>query len=1074
MRDDLARRSHAVLMRAVELDEHERARYVDEACASDPLLREHVAALLAAMEKSGGFLETPVLQSAGTVAPAPSLALPTHIRNYQIVRAIGVGGMATVYEAVQEQPRRRVALKVLRHGLGGTSAVQRFQFETEVLARLQHPGIAQIYEAGTHDDGHGWSLPYFAMEYVADAATITAYADAHKLTLEQRLSLFAEVCDAVQYGHQNGVIHRDLKPGNILIGGDGRPKVIDFGVARPSDAAQATITHDSGLGQLIGTLHYMSPEQCASTTAVDIRADIYALGVVLYQLLCGRLPHDLSHVPVPEALRIIREVDPRRPGAIDAHLNGDIDAIVMKAIEKDPERRYSTAGALAADIRRHLRCEPVEARPPTMAYRSLRFIRRHRWTLGAACFVLISIIGGAALSARFAYRAWLESKQRIAAEELAVAERDSARWQTYVASIAAAFGAVQVNEYTHARSHLLAAPEEHRDWEWRLLAGIAEGSEQTVTAHDDMIFGFALSPDGQRLATAGRDGGLRVWNAADGSLVTDCDGLPGVSIFSVAFSADANRLVTGADDGTVRLWDASTGQTLCTMGRHSERVESVSFSPRGLVASASADGQAMLWNADSAELVRRLEPQPGGIVGVLFSRDGGRLVAWGHDGLISLRDADDGAVLQYFSVSARIEAVALSDDGALLAAGGNDGRVLAWDAQRARLLQDFTSPVQPGAVRSIALSPDGSLIAAGQLDRDVSIYSIPRASRVAIIRGHGEAVSGLAFSPDADRLYTASWDRTFRVWRTSRALRPGRVTALTGHSDHVLGIAFAPDGSMLASASRDHTIMLWAPQNGTALSTLRGHAAAVSSVAFSPGGEQVASGSYDRTVRLWNVATSESEAVLTGHSGPVWTIAYSPDGKQLASAGDDAVIRIWDLATRTAARTLRGHAGRVTSVAWSEDGLTLASASRDESVRLWDPASGAVRHVLNGHESDVFAVLFSPDGRRLFTGSRDQSVRVWDVTNGACLRALTGHGQFVTSLAMHPYGTRLAAGSWFGEVVLWDPRTLEQVTSFKANYRPIRAVAFSPDGRWLATGSYDNTVRLFDAAPGRPAFQDAP
>lgn len=1063
MNASLARRAHELFQQAVELDGAARARFIQSACSGDPVLHGHLAGLLSALHRSGEFLESPVRGAGGDAVSRSPFAQSDTVRNYRILRVIGAGGMATVYEAVQEQPRRRVALKVLRHGLARTSAVQRFQFETEVLARLQHPGIAQIFDAGAHVDDHGLSLPYLVMEYIPDACTITAYAAQHSLSIRDRLTLFATVCDAVQHGHQHGVIHRDLKPGNILMDADGRPKVIDFGVARASDPALAWITRDAGSGQLVGTLHYMSPEQCAAGGDVDIRADVYSLGVILYELLCARLPHDLSQTPLADALRVIRESSPLRPAAVDPRLRGDLDAVTLKAIEKDPNRRYPTAAALAADLRRHLRGEPVEARPPTLSYRAARFVHRHRVLVGAACIVTLAVVGGAGLSGVFAIQTWRESQRRAAAERSAIAERDAARWQAYVASVAAALAAIQTQEYPHARTQLSAAPPEYRGWEWRFLDRLVAGDERTIPAHDDMVFGFATNADVSRIATGSRDGSLRIWDAATGERVADSEGTPGAAIHGIAFSPDGQRLVTSSADRTLRIWDARTGQSICTLAELAVESRFAAWGRDGQIASASTDGVAFLRDAASGTILRTFDDQPGGVHGVAFSPDGARLVTWNSGGAVWLRSGD-GEILRKLSFDGRIDRATISFDNTLVAAGGVNSRLIVWHAITGEPLHEFITSDGASNIRALAFSPDGELLASGQIARTIVLYSLSSGQRLRTLHGHAEAVSGLAFDAAGRKLLSTSWDRTIRIWSINPENRAGFIGLLHGHQDHVLSVAFSPAGGLLASASRDHCIRLWDPQTGSELGTLVGHAGDVSSVAFAPDGEWLASGSYDRSIRLWNVRTGAAETPPFRHAGEIWAVAFSPDGRQLASAGDDDTIRIWDLRSGRLLRTLSGHTARVNHIAISPDGALLASASRDHSVRIWNVQSGVVERVLTDHESDVFAVLFSRDGRWLFSGSRDQSVRVWDTATGRCERALTGHGQFITCLTLLADGTRLAAGSWFGEVVLWDVPRLEWVASFKASSRPIRGIAFSPDGSQLAIGSYEGTLRLFDAA----------
>ena len=325
--------------------------------------------------------------------------------------------MGEVYEAEQEQPRRRVALKVIKAAWATPELLRRFEQESQVLARLQHPGIAQVYEAGTADTGSG-AQPYFAMEFVANGRPLTRYAEAEHLSVRQKLELMAEVCDAVQHAHQRSIIHRDLKPGNILVDENGRVKILDFGVARVTDS-DAHATRQTDVGQLIGTLAYMSPEQAlADPLALDTRSDVYALGVILYELLAGRLPYSLGQT-LYESLLTIRETDPASIVAVDPAYRGDIQTIVSKALEKDKTRRYSSAADLAADIRHYLHDQPIQARPSTVAYQLQKFARRHKALVAGFAAAMIALIAGTVVSTWQAIRA-------SRAERAAIQERNTA------------------------------------------------------------------------------------------------------------------------------------------------------------------------------------------------------------------------------------------------------------------------------------------------------------------------------------------------------------------------------------------------------------------------------------------------------------------------------------------------------------------------------------------------------------------------------------------------------------------------------------------------------------------------
>jgi len=417
-------RIEAIFHEALEREPADREAFLAEVCGSDFDLRAEVQQLLKSHESADDFIEPPTDSLAAPDREGAAVLPPgKRVGSFTITRVIASGGAGTVYEAVQDQPRRTVALKVLRFGRSSAGAVRRFELELEVLARLRHPAVAQIYEAGTFDNGTG-SVPYFALEYIPEAKSIIAYADAARLNVRRRLELFAEVCDAVHHGHQRGVIHRDLKPFNILVDGGGQPKVIDFGIARATDSDIAVTTTETDVGQIVGTLAYMSPEQCAADPdEIDIRSDVYGLGVVLYELLCGRLPYEVKNRPITQALQVIQHELPRRPSVDRAALAGDIETIVLKALEKNRSRRYQSAGDLAADIRRFLNSQPIEARPPSWTYHLRLFTRRNRALVATGAAMLAILITSVIVSTIYAVRAThagrREAVQRNRAERIA-------------------------------------------------------------------------------------------------------------------------------------------------------------------------------------------------------------------------------------------------------------------------------------------------------------------------------------------------------------------------------------------------------------------------------------------------------------------------------------------------------------------------------------------------------------------------------------------------------------------------------------------------------------------------------
>lgn len=374
-----------------------RPALLDTRCGGDLELRSLVEKMLDHDRSGmGNFLNLPAFLSPETTSDGAPPSAPNQIGGYEILRPIGQGGMGVVYEARQSNPRRSVALKVLRTAMPSREMLARFRHEANILAQLRHPGIAHIYEAAVAEIPIGGGLhtsqPFFAMELV-EGRPLKAYAEEKRLDVTQRLTLMVAVCEAVQHAHEKGVIHRDLKSDNILVEGSGQPRILDFGVARLAAAEDEPRTLHTREGEIVGTLAYMSPEQVGGDPAqVDTRSDVYSLGVILYDLLTGCLPHNVRGLSLPEAARRIRDVEPPPPSVHNPELSGEIDWIIFKCLEKDRGQRYHSAQALAEDIQRHLHDEPVVAAPPTRLYRLRKAVRRNKGVVVAGLTILVLLV----------------------------------------------------------------------------------------------------------------------------------------------------------------------------------------------------------------------------------------------------------------------------------------------------------------------------------------------------------------------------------------------------------------------------------------------------------------------------------------------------------------------------------------------------------------------------------------------------------------------------------------------------------------------------------------------------------
>ncbi|MEO1129589.1 MAG: serine/threonine-protein kinase, partial [Planctomycetota bacterium] len=415
-------RIKAVFDEAVERPASEREELVHQRCGDDAELVRSVLELLRHDRTNVDVLDAARDTSAATSGALPAMPTLTQgaiVGGYVISDTLGIGGFGVVYRATQERPHREVALKLIRPGLASAKLLRRFELEAELLGRLRHPGIAQVYEAGAVETDAG-TQPFFAMELV-EGEPLDAYAAAHGLSSRQRLELFLQICDAVQHAHSKGVLHRDLKPSNVLVTPEGRVKVLDFGVARATDADIQATTMQTEVGQLIGTVPYMSPEQAAADPShLDTRSDVYTLGVVLYELMTGRLPYSMEQRQLYEAVRVIREEEPTRLSVLDKSLRGDVETIVGKALEKEPDRRYQSASDFGADVRRFLSDEPIIARPPSTLYQIRKFARRNTALVGGIAATFVVLIAGIIATGWQAYAATVARDE--ARSNLALAE----------------------------------------------------------------------------------------------------------------------------------------------------------------------------------------------------------------------------------------------------------------------------------------------------------------------------------------------------------------------------------------------------------------------------------------------------------------------------------------------------------------------------------------------------------------------------------------------------------------------------------------------------------------------------
>jgi WD40 repeat protein/serine/threonine protein kinase len=1005
-----------------------RAAYLDQFCGTDSHLRERVDALLLVHEHEEDFLKSNP-DASSTVEHARITEGPgTKIGRYKLLQKIGEGGFGVVYMAEQEEPvHRRVALKIIKPGMDSGQVIARFEAERQALAMMDHPNIAKVLDAGTTQSGR----PYFVMELV-HGIPITKYCDDNCLSPRERLALFIPVCHAIQHAHQKGIIHRDVKPSNVLVclyDGDPVPKVIDFGVAKAIQQKLTKKTMFTQFGQVIGTLEYMSPEQAEMNQLdIDTRSDVYSLGTVLYELLTGTTPFEpkrLRTVAFDEMLRIIREEDPPRPSlrlstteklaSISAQrqteparlsrlVRGELDWIVMKALEKQRSRRYESASGLAKDIERYLADQPVEARAPSASYKLRKFLRRNKAPVLVATGVAALLVAGSVISTWLAIRAsraeTVAEERRAAAEKAEGQARDerntadkarqraeqseaTAQHHLYIANMHRIPFELDNNNVVAARALLdLYRPGNggrvQPGWEWFYWDRVCHAELLTLKGHPSQIMDVAYSPDGSLLATAGGDSDpvVKIWDSLTG---TELHALHGHEYIAsqIAFSPDGKLLATcGGSHGTVKLWDVAT------------------------------------WSESSS-----WKPEPD---------------SW-------------------------FAAIDFSPDGTMLALSDlKSKRVRFWDLVRETWVGQLPEGTETWRIQ---YSPDGNTIAAVKSD-GVQLWDVNKTTLLRTFTGHSfvdleqggvlsESITGLAFSPDGLLIATCSRDGTVKIRKVLDGTEVRSITvesATLQSSSGLNDLAFSPDGRFLVTAGVNTPLMLWEVQTGRELRKYYG-SSYVDHVAFSPDGTRLASTGRRGEFKIWDVAGEPGQHLVLNEMFYTHSPTFSPNGRLLAERFPygfrTGQVRVSDAETgRLLLRLDHGVYAHVTAFDFSSDGARIAAASFRH-----DPDTGTSEMVPGSSE-----------------------VRVWDLKNQQLVGAIAAFVERINQVAFSPDDQFLATVAtthdpdtrkWRGEVKLWDTKTWKELRSFSGT-----SMAFSPNGTALAVLGNDESVALFNLRTG--------
>jgi WD40 repeat protein/serine/threonine protein kinase len=959
------------------------------------------------------------------------------VAHFSLVRLLGRGSFGEVWLANDVILERQVALKlpVVR---GGDTA--NLLHEAQTAAHLRHPNIVTIHEVGSES-----GQIFIASEYI-EGLTLRDSLTSGTPTIARSVELAVAVARALDHAHEQGIVHRDVKPGNIILNAEGQPFITDFGLAKRISKDE-TISSE---GKVLGTARYMSPEQASGKTReTDHRSDIYAIGVILFEMLTGHCPflgnvRALIHQKIYEDAPSPRKLAPTLPR--------DLETVCLKCLEREPGKRYQSAAEVADELERFSAGEPIKARPVSTLERGWRWCRRRPAVAGLLAGLILSLSSGL-IGVSFFY--WQAAKSA-----------ELTRQSLYRSQMNLAAEYLNKGDFTGLRQTLDRVTSDDRltglrGFEWRYYDAVTAPFVQVVN-HGDVVGDVAVSRDGELFASVGTDREIRVWDTKTGERICTMS-LDAGRFRAIYFSPANNHLASGASDGWLRIWNPLKAERPIQKMKHGPPVAFVRFSPDGkLLLSSGISGAVRIWEEGKESPVAQIPAGQEGAQDARFSPDGKSVAVASRDDRVRLWDINSTTLVGDLQPNPLIESLAFSDDGQTIATGSYGGLVRVWSVSEETL--HHTHNTVAGRIGDLEFVKGTPLLAILANDRRLHLYDTKEQRVIRKLKTHYLSDGVLARSDNGKLLVVGSGDGSVKVLTVSSVKRPN----IFWHDQAVRGVAFLPGGTRLVAASVDGALRIWDTRSGESQPLADAHGQGITTMSIQPGGNLIATAGVDPRVALWDTESGKAIREVDVRQGEISVVAFSSSGQRLAVATRYGEAFLYDAADWTEPPLeIPQREAAVQALAFSPDDRDVVVGYEDGEVLVIDAENGTPRGRSIPVSAIPRALAFCKSGQLLAIGTDAGEIHLYNLASQQTRSVIKAHTSRINALAVLPDGTTVVSGGRDKELKLSDTRSGEVLTSLYGHLRQVFSLAVSADGETIASGGLEGDIRIWSARPAR-------